>query len=394
MKSGLPTGRLGLAMSVVIHAAIAAWLLRLPVPKEPTSTAVQFEVIVGKPKTRIVDTPPAPQPLPPSPPAEPPRVETQRRTKPAAPKPVAEVPRPTPAAVPPSEPSPPAPEAPAQATAAAEPGQDLPRAANLDLSLRAGSAATAASTATDGIPVVRRQLRLDPASPGERSPSELITAGQAKRRVENGLVDPYFAQLGKALIDHWDADSHVQRSGVRGWMQQMSENTELLGALWQKNAKKFARTGNLVSDSEAGGYAIPTVVDRTGGLTARAARDAYDRQLKEQFTARKRALFRVVQNGDGTLRSVTLVEGSNEPSIDRDALADVRAAASRLPPPPPDGLGIKEPIVSLWEFQLTVSISPPIPTVTIEFDEALAYLDARMPLDRRIYKRVKLVAVE
>jgi len=32
--------------------------------------------------------------------------------------------------------------------------------------------------------------------------------------------------------------------------------------------------------------------------------------------------------------------------------------------------------------------------VSIEFDEALAFLDVRMPLDRRIYKRVKLVGVE
>ena len=72
----------------------------------------------------------------------------------------------------------------------------------------------------------------------------------------------------------------------------------------------------------------------------------------------------------------------------------MRAAASKLPPPPPSGLGIKEPIVSLWEFELIVSISPPVPTVTFEFDEALQFLDVRLPLDRRVYKKVKLVAVE
>jgi hypothetical protein len=386
---------LGLAVSVAIHAALFAWLLRLPVPKAPPSAPVQLDVVVTRrPPTRLVDPPP-PAPAPPIAAAKPARVEAERVPKPA--KPLAEATRPVPAptsspvpepvaaaSVPPAS----APEPAAAAAVREEPAQDLPRAVNLDLSLKAEP------TATAGIPVLRERVRLGPENPTERSPAELITAGQNRRRVENGLVDPYFAQLGKALIDQWNAEAHVRRSGVRGWMQQMSENTEMLTAIWQQNAKRYAATGNLLSDGSAGGFTIPTVVDRTGGLSARAARDAYDRMLKEQFTARKRALFRVVQNGDGTLRSVTLVEGSNEPAIDREALADVRAAASKLPPPPPEGLGIKEPIVSLWEFQLTVSISPPVPSVSIEFDEALSFLDVRMPLDRRIYKRVKLVAVE
>jgi hypothetical protein len=208
--------------------------------------------------------------------------------------------------------------------------------------------------------------------------------------VENGLVDPYFANLGKALLAAWDAEDHVKQRGLRGWAEQMQENTRLFQQVWRENARRYASAGSPIS----GDTAVPTIIERTGQVNNAAARDAYGRQLKEQFKSRKRALLRVEQDREGKLVAVTLVEGSNEPALDKEAVADVRAAAARLPPPPAEGLGIKERIVSLWEFQLVISISPPVPTIAFEFDEALGFVDARLPLDRRIYKIVKLVGVE
>jgi hypothetical protein len=40
-----------------------------------------------------------------------------------------------------------------------------------------------------------------------------------------------------------------------------------------------------------------------------------------------------------------------------------------------------------------ISISPPVPTVSIEFDAEMKLTDLRMPLDRRLYKRVRLLEV-
>ncbi len=48
---------------------------------------------------------------------------------------------------------------------------------------------------------------------------------------------------------------------------------------------------------------------------------------------------------------------------------------------------------SLWQFELIISISPPVPTFSIEFDAEMKITDARLPLDRRIYKRVRLLSV-
>jgi hypothetical protein len=74
-------------------------------------------------------------------------------------------------------------------------------------------------------------------------------------------------------------------------------------------------------------------------------------------------------------------------------MEDVRAAAEKLPVPPEDASEGREKLVSLWEFELEVSITPPVPIIAVEFDEVLGLKDLRVPLDRRIWKRVRLVAV-
>jgi hypothetical protein len=74
-------------------------------------------------------------------------------------------------------------------------------------------------------------------------------------------------------------------------------------------------------------------------------------------------------------------------------MEDVRAAARKLPVPPDDAREGRETLVSLWEFELEISITPPVPVIAVEFDEVLGLKDLRVPLDRRIWKRVRLVAV-
>mgnify|MGYP007100697806 FL=1 len=89
-----------------------------------------------------------------------------------------------------------------------------------------------------------------------------------------------------------------------------------------------------------------------------------------------------------------LVAPSMDPQVDREALVDVRAAAQNLPVPPQEVLHGRETLTSLWELELVISISPPVPTFTFEFDEVLGFVDPRLPLDRRIYKKVRLVEVD
>jgi hypothetical protein len=90
---------------------------------------------------------------------------------------------------------------------------------------------------------------------------------------------------------------------------------------------------------------------------------------------------------------VDLVTPSNDLAVDREAIADIRRAAEQLPPPPAEALEGRTTVESLWQFELIISISPPVPTLSIEFDAEMKVTDARLPLDRRIYKRVRLLSV-
>lgn len=216
-------------------------------------------------------------------------------------------------------------------------------------------------------------------------------------RVERGLVHPYYAQLGKALIKHWDAD-RVAGAGLKGFGEQMSANFKLLNDVWLERAAAFGRSGAPLEPSPTGSAsgrraAVSDQIKGISGIDLEAKKELH-RTMAEQFKATRRATIRVVQDVEGRLKKVELVEPSNDEKVDREALVDVKAAAEKLPPPPPEALEGKAELSSLWSFELIVSISPPVPTFSFEFDEALGFIDARLPLDRRIYKKVRLVSVE
>lgn len=213
-------------------------------------------------------------------------------------------------------------------------------------------------------------------------------------RVDRGLVHPYYSQLGKALVKSWDADRVAKQGGLKSYGEQFVQNTKIWNEIWLDRAEQFGKTGAPV-DAPAAGRRAP-VNDRIQGLPGAdlEARKEMGRVMRDQYKATRRATIRVVQDKAGRLVKVELVSPSNDGNVDREALKDVRAAAEKLPPPPEEALEGKEQLSSLWSFELIVSISPPVPTFTFEFDEALGFIDTRLPLDRRIYKKVRLVAVE
>jgi hypothetical protein len=213
------------------------------------------------------------------------------------------------------------------------------------------------------------------------------TIGRGK--VDRGLVHPYFSDLGKSLLSHWDAERAVSAKGLSGFLKQASGNSREWSRIWSERAAAYGASGSPL-DVKA-----PEASDRTppGGDPTLEARRALRKQMREEFRASRRATVRVVQDARGKLLSVDLVTPSNDLAVDREAIADIRAAAERLPPPPAEALEGRTRIESLWQFELIISISPPVPTLSIEFDAEMKLTDARLPLDRRIYKRVRLLSV-
>lgn len=221
-----------------------------------------------------------------------------------------------------------------------------------------------------------------------------LAAEQAGRaRVSSGLVHPYFRALGRALLGAWNAERVIERRGISGFLAQAGENVRAFGRVWQRTAEGFATTG------------APALVDggsermkELSGLPPGPARDSLvaaetRRQLRPAFSEGHVTLVRVTQAPDGRLLTVELLSPSSDPEVDRAAVADVRAAARHLPAPPADARGTRETLVSTWELELEISITPPLPLVEVELDEVLGLGDVRLPLDRRIWKRVRLVAL-
>jgi TonB family protein len=231
-----------------------------------------------------------------------------------------------------------------------------------------------------------------PAQSAQQVVDTLALETLGKGKVDRGLVHPYFTQLGKSLLKNWDAERAVTSQGFKGFLEQAKENNKAWNNIWRDRAAAYGASGSpLEADPALKPGRRPPPANLNPNLDARRQ---MRQQMREEFRATRRATIRVVQDAQGKLLEVTLVSPSNNVQVDNEALKDVRAAAEQLPPPPPEALAGKQTLTSLWQFELIISITPPVPTLSFEFDEALQFVDMRLPLDRRIYKRVRLLSVQ
>lgn len=371
-----------IALSLGVHALV--WLVleartRHIEQRPPPSPPVTLEFVEIE-----VPPPPAKPPEPPSPPApEPPRPRP-------APKPVVQAPPPTPAPPPPAAAAPPPPALTTDMPRADMPlAADTPRAGGLRLTPSPGLSLTpggevAVPPQQPGVPGGL------PSQSAQQIVNNLTVESLGKSKVERGLVHPYFSQLGKSLLKTWDAERAVTSQGMKGFLEQAQENSKAWNSIWRERAAAYGSSGSPI-DSDA---PVQNTRGPPGGDPNLEARRAMKRQMREEFRATRRAIIRVVQDAQGKLLEVTLVSPSNNVQVDKEAIKDVRAAAEQLPPPPAEALAGRETLTSLWQFELIISITPPVPTLSFEFDEALQFVDMRLPLDRRIYKRVRLLSVQ
>ena len=215
----------------------------------------------------------------------------------------------------------------------------------------------------------------------------MIAEGLGRDRVSRGAIDPYFSRVGQSLAKNWKPQGRVRPDSLVDNTAQLGENLAIGLRAWQKVAEQYAKTGTLgTPDAEAMGGPL-TPIQELGELRERFL-DTY-RQVNQ-------TVVRITQGKGGLLQNVELIHASSDPVLDAQVLAELRSGAMQLPVPPEKGLGIGSSIRSMWSFTLVVSVSPPLPSavVTGSFDEVEGGLDVRVPLDRRIYKYVQLIAVE
>jgi hypothetical protein len=235
-------------------------------------------------------------------------------------------------------------------------------------------------------------------TPGDANPEErlqrLLREDMGRAKVQSGLADPFFLDFGRSVLAAWEPERSVTDRGLSGYVNQLGKSIVEYAGIYAERAATYGRTGSPFGPGElplslAGLAAVPE------GLGTRISDQmAAARALSEQSRTRHAALVRVVQRADGRLLSVELLRPSEDSAVDAQALRDLREAAASLPTPTPSALAGRNRVSSVWEFSLVVSITPPLPMITVQFDEVLGLVDARVPLDRRLFKLVRLVSVE
>ena len=222
----------------------------------------------------------------------------------------------------------------------------------------------------------------------------LFREDMGREKVKSGLADPFFLDFGRSLLAVWAPEKVVTDRGLSGYLKHLGVAVVDWANTYATQAANYGRSGSPFGPGGAplslsGLTAVPE-----GVTTQIADQMAGMRAIADQSRTRHSALVRVVQRADGHLVSVQILRPSDDSSVDAQALRDLREAAARLPAPTPSALAGRTQVTSVWEFSLEVSITPPLPMISVQFDEVLGLFDARVPLDRRLFKLVRLVSVD
>jgi hypothetical protein len=247
------------------------------------------------------------------------------------------------------------------------------------------TASKPAATPRDGGP----SLKAQPPTGGSVRLQGTFSEDEARARVERGLVDPWFADLGRSLLRSWDVGRFLRARPELA--ADLAHDTAIFGKEWTERASVYGQTGNpLPADApnpkvpETYGIAAPgNDVVKQGEAT---------RLVHEQYQVVRRVTVRVVQSAKGALLSADLEGTSGDPDLDAAALYDIRKAAAALPRPPAHLAQGRDYVASEWQLELVVAVTPLDPVMTFEFDELLAP-EAKVPLTRKVYKRVRLLAL-
>ncbi len=338
----------GLAGSLAAHLLLLALLLRLPVPPPERARHAPIDV------------------------------EVVERERPREPPPAAREPGPRP----PGRPPPPPPRAAG--------GSEIPREPRLarpDLSVRPGRVLP-----PDAPPPAAEVRRRAPLEGPERLRASLLRE-QERVRIERGLADPYYGELGRALLRAWEPE-RAAAGDLGRRLARLGDDARLFARQYARRAARYGATGSPLDPDRPAPRAPETYGVKEGPTRDLLANLEVTRALRDEVESLGRTVVRVVQGPDGRLLSAEIASRSLDPALDAEVLRDVRALAERLPRPPARVAAGRDRIVSEWEMELLVSVAPTLAELAFTFDEVLLAGELRLPLGRRVVKRVRLLSVE
>jgi hypothetical protein len=245
---------------------------------------------------------------------------------------------------------------------------DSPRALSLDAPDRSfDTAGPDAKPGSGGETIVGEPVAEAPAIRGKRAQQAIdgwIEDDAASARVEDGLIDPYFAQAGRSMEAAFkEGEKHAKSSHGRG---ATAAQSFLSG--WSQSAQRFAATGN---PNEPAGD-LQDIQQRAGTLPRGAGPDSSQGELSlhggspagmasllafaDGSSGGLVAVVELRQTGAGKVVDLVLRHGSGDADFDQWVLASIPEGLAKLEPPPADGAGIHaKGLHSLWAFEGHVS---------------------------------------
>lgn len=233
----------------------------------------------------------------------------------------------------------------------------------------------------------------DAKTEGERVTARISGAAfdeSARQRVRAGIVDPYYAAMGKAMLAAWDPNRALPETTKELWLRSRAHNAALWARLMGETVARYGATGTPLTAGEPLPKG-PSYTESVTGTTLETNKleETYRDYLGGKFNAEKKALVLVTQHGGGRV-GAELVRSSGDVVLDRAAVEDIRAAVEKLPEPD-HSLGL--PRRTLWSLRLLIVIVPPVPMLSFTFDEVMGTVKMDLPLDRKLLKRLQIEAV-
>ena len=378
-----------LLLSLALHLGLGLVLFLAPPPERTppprSSRPLQVEVVVRSPPPRLEpprSEPPAPQAPPPRPPREAPRPPPVRPPTPP-PAATAAVP-PPPATTPPEVPR-------------SDDVPDVPRSVRLfpgsgglavppELGASPGPGGSTGRTVRPGDGPSREQLLAEERERVQGRVQGFLDDGMASLRVQNGLVDPFFGDMDRALEKGLSGAPLFAYQGVFKHFFKATPGSSALRDMLA-SAGRYGATGSPDAPGESRGSESLEEAVRWGAAGARARSRPSTVDVVDGYSRRAGTLhveLELEQSTTGQVLGVKVLVSSGNPLFDAYVVEHVPASLAKLGPAPEHfSARTKGAVVrSAWAVDGHVSFARTLKFSKLEELDAsdAAYLSALMPL--------------
>ncbi|MFL5349094.1 MAG: energy transducer TonB [Hyalangium sp.] len=210
----------------------------------------------------------------------------------------------------------------------------------------------------------------------------------ARRRVENGLVHPYFGDVGKQLLRRFgQRHASVERGLTEG---------EKVARKERDVSSVLSRSAEMEDPLAHPRRPDPLASAPSSHPSLEEAQESLAYSLPYLWTYSEGAtVVRLTQAADGKVLAVEVIASSGNGELDKAAVTAVWDLGEELPALPPEVVMSRDSVVSEWKFEVQRTVAGPAALgvgAVATFDPVLGTGDVLHSFEARSQVRVTLVA--